>query len=85
MANHTGFRGMSRTLRGCVTLHCRLLVIVQLLWLVVLFSEECLELHGGVLLFNVGCWLLCDRYDWSYCFLKNVSNFTGVGAAGVTL
>ena len=68
MASHTGFQRMSRTLRGCVTLHCRLLVIVQLLRLVVLFFEECLKLCGGVLLFVVGCWLLCNRYVWSYWF-----------------
>ena len=54
--------------RGCVTLCCRLLVIVRLLRLVVLFFKECLELCGGVLLFVVGCWLLCDRYVWSYSF-----------------
>ena len=59
---------MSRTSRGCVTLCCRLLVIVRYLRLVVLVFEECLELRGGVLLFDVGCWLLCDRYVWSYWF-----------------
>ena len=57
MASHTGFRGMSQTLWGCVTLHCRLLVIVRSLQLVILFSKEGLKLHGGVLLFVVGCWL----------------------------
>ena len=38
------------------------------LCLVVLVFEECLELCGGLLLFVVGCLLLCDRYDWSYWF-----------------
>ena len=69
---------MSRTSRGCVTLCCRLLVIVRLLCLVVLVFEECLELCGGVLLFAVGCLLLCDHYVWSYWFWKNVSNFAVV-------
>ena len=59
---------MSRTLQGCVTLCCWLLVIVQSLWLVILVFEECLELHGGVLLFIVGCLLLCNCYVWSYWF-----------------
>ena len=59
---------MSQTLRGCVTLCCRLLVVAQSLRLVVLVFEECLELHGGVLLFAVGCLLLCDCYIWSYWF-----------------
>ena len=68
---------MSRTSRWCVTLHCRLLVIVRSLQLVLLFSEECLELRGSVLLFSVGCWLLCDHYIWSYWFSKNVSNLHG--------
>ena len=67
-ASHTGFRVVSQTLRGCVTLCCRLLVILRSLCLVVLVFEECLELRGGVLLFDVGCWLLCDRYTWSYWF-----------------
>ena len=52
-ASHTGFRRMSQTSRWCVTLCCRLLVILRLLWLVILVFEECLELHGGVLLFAV--------------------------------
>ena len=68
MASCTGFWMMSRTSWGCVTLCCRLLVIVQLLHLVVLVFEECLELCGGVLLFAVGCLLLSDRYIWSYWF-----------------
>ena len=59
---------MSQTSWGCVTLCCRLLVIVRSLRLVILFFEECLELCGGVLLFVVGCWLLCDCYVWSYWF-----------------
>ena len=41
---------MSRTSQGCVTLCCRLLVVVRSLRLVVLVFEECLELHGGVTL-----------------------------------
>ena len=41
---------------------------MQSLHLVVLFFEECLELSRGVLLFVVGCWLMCDHYDWSYWF-----------------
>ena len=45
-----------------------MLVIVRPLRLVVLVFEECLELRGGVLLFAVGCLLLCDRYGWSYWF-----------------
>ena len=68
MSGCTVFRRMSQTLRGCVTLHCRLLVIVRLLRLVIQFFEECLKLHGGVLLFVAGCWLLCDHYVWSYWF-----------------
>ena len=60
---------MSWTLWGCVTLCCRLLLIVRSLQLVVLVFEECLGLHGGVLLFIVGCWLLCNHYGWSYWFL----------------
>ena len=53
---------------GKVTLLPRLLVVGQLLRLVILVFEECLELHGEILLFIVGCWLLCDRYVWSYWF-----------------
>ena len=68
MSGRTGFWRMSWTSRGCVTLWCRLLVTVQPLRLVVLVFEECLELCGGVLLFNVGCLLLCNCYDWSYWF-----------------
>ena len=60
------FRRMSQTLRWCVTLCCRLLVIVRPLRLVALVFEECLKLCGGVLLFVVDCLLLCDCYVWSY-------------------
>ena len=74
-ASRIGFRRMSLTSRGCVIFRCRLLVIVRLLWLVVLVFEGSLELHGGVLLFNVGCWLLCDCYIWSYWFPNIVSLF----------
>ena len=62
---------------GKVTLLPRLLVVGRLLRLIVLVFEECLELHGDVLLFVVGCWLLCNHYIWLYWFLKNVLNFTG--------
>ena len=77
-ASRTGFQVVSRTSRGCVTLCCRLLVIVRPLCLVMLVFEESSELRGDVLLFVVGCLLFCDRYVWSYWFLKNVLNFTGV-------
>ena len=60
---------------GKVTLLPRLVVVVQLFWLVVLIFVKCLELHGEVILFVVGCWLLCDHYVWSYWFLWNVLNF----------
>ena len=51
MGGHTGFRRMSLTSQGCVTLHCRLLVIVCSLCLVVLVFEGCPELlRGGVTL-----------------------------------
>ena len=50
----------------------RLLVVVRLLQLIVLVFEECLELHREGLLFVVGCWLLCDCYDQSYWFSRNV-------------
>ena len=52
---------MSRASRWCVTLCCRMLVIVRPLHLVVLVFEECLELRGGVLFFAVGCLLLVVR------------------------
>ena len=50
------------TFAGNVTLLPRLLVVVRLLQLVVLVFEECSELHGEMLIFVVGCLLLCDRY-----------------------
>ena len=53
-------------MRECVTLCCRLLVIVRPLRLVILVFEECLKLCGGVLLFVVGCWLMRNHYDWLY-------------------
>ena len=53
---------------GKVTLLPRLLVVGQLLRLVILVFKECLELHREVLLFIVGCWLLCNLYVWSYWF-----------------
>ena len=68
MASRTGFRVVFRTSWGCVTLCCRLLVIVRPLHLVVLVFEECHILHGGVLLFVVGCLLLGECYVWSYWF-----------------
>ena len=73
--------------RGCVILWCRLLVVVQPLRLVILVFEECLGLCGGVLLFNVGCWLLGDRYDWLYCFstLLVVHAFCTVSCCGFLL
>ena len=74
---HAVFQRMSQTLRWCGILCCRLLVIVRSLRLVVLFSEECLGLCGGVVLFVVGCLLLYDHYNWSYFFPKNVSNLCG--------
>ena len=67
--SRTVFRRMSRTSRGCVTLCRRQLVVVRSLRLVVVVFEECLELCSGVLLFAVGCLLLCNRYVWSYWFL----------------
>ena len=56
------------TFVGKITLLNRLLVVWQLLRLVILVFRECLEFYGEVLLFIVGCWLLCDRYIWSYWF-----------------
>ena len=53
---------------GKVTVLPRLLAVGQLLRPVVLVFEECLELRRGVLLFVVGCSLLCDRYVWLYWF-----------------
>ena len=52
----------------CVTLCCRLLVIVRPLHLIVQVFEECLKLCGGVLLFVVGCWLMRNHYDWLHWF-----------------
>ena len=63
------FSKMTWTLQECVTLCCRLLLIMWLLRLVILVFKEWLELHGGVLLLDVGCWLLCDCYIWSPWFL----------------
>ena len=48
-----------------------------MLRLVVLVFEECLALSRGVLLFAVGCLLLGECYNWSYWFLRNVSNLVG--------
>ena len=75
MASCTGFRRICRSSQGCVTLCCRLLVVARSLRLVVLVFKECLELHGCVLLFAVGCLLLCDCYVWSYWFSNIVSLF----------
>ena len=50
MASRTGFQRMSRTSRGCVTLCCRLLVIVRLLHLVVLVLKNVSNFTGGVTL-----------------------------------
>ena len=72
------FRRIPRTTQGSVTPCCGLLVVARSLRLVILFFEECLELSGGVLLFVVGCLLLCDRYGWSYWFSRNDSNFAGM-------
>ena len=68
---------------GCLGLHGGVLLfivgclfIVRSLRLVVLFFEECLKLtHGGVLLYGVELLFIVDRYNWSYWFSKNVSNF----------
>ena len=68
MTGRAGFRMFLWPLHGNVTLLPRLLVVVRLLRLVVLVFEECFELHGEGLLFVVGCWLLCNRYVWSYWF-----------------
>ena len=67
-SGRTGFQVVSQTSRGCVTLCCRLLVIVRSLHLVVLVFEECHELRSGVLLFVVGCLLLGKCYVWLYWF-----------------
>ena len=67
-----GFRMFLWALQGKVTLLPRLLVVGQLLQLVILVFEECLELYEEVLLFIVGCWLLCNRYVWSYWFSRDV-------------
>ena len=71
----------------CGTLRCRLLVIVRSLPLVVLVFKGCFELHGGVVLFVVGCWLLCDCYDWLYWFstLLVVHAFCTVSRCGFLL
>ena len=74
MASRAGFRRVLQTTWGCVTPCCGLLVVARSLHLVILVFEECLELSRGVLLFVVGCLLLCDHYVWLYWFLKNVSN-----------
>ena len=63
------FRMFLWPLWGNITLLPRLLVVVRLLQLVILVFEECSALHGEMLLFIVGCLLLCDRYVWSYWFL----------------
>ena len=42
--------------------------------LVVLVFERCPELMQGCVTLGVDCLLLCDRYEWSYWFSKNVSN-----------
>ena len=67
-ASRTGFRVVSRTSRRCVTLCCRLLVILRSLRLVVLVFEKCPEFRSDVLLFAVGCLLLGECYVWSYWF-----------------
>ena len=83
-ASRTGCQVVSRTSWGCVTLCCRLLVIMQSLRLVILVFEECLKLSGGVLPFVVGCRLLCDCYDWSYWFstILAVPAFCTISACG---
>ena len=65
-------------LAGCVTLCCRLLVDARSLRLVVLVFEEWHELCRNLVLFVVGCLLLCDCYDWSYWFSKSGLNFMGI-------
>ena len=45
-ASRTGFRSMSQTSRGCVTLCCRLFVVVQSLRLVVLFLKNVSKFTG---------------------------------------
>ena len=78
MASCAGFWRVPRTIWGCVTPCCGLLVVARSLHLVVLVFKECLELSGGVLLFVVGCLLLCNHYVWLYWFLKNDSNSAGM-------
>ena len=53
-----------------------------MLCLVELVFEECLELHGGVLLFVLGCLLLGERYVWSYWFLTLLVVYAFCTASG---
>ena len=50
----------------------------QSLWLVVLVFGLCSEFCGCMLLLAVGCLLLCDCYDWSCQFSRNVLTFAVV-------